>query len=77
MMRFFFLRRRTSLFERSTHEIVTRSRAVDERKHMIVRGALAYHFDFALILQARQLAHHKVLLRDAHVAVIDIECETG
>src|SRR5215216_3192912 len=66
VMSFFLLRRCTRLFERSTNEIITRSRAVDERKHMKIRGALAYHFDFALILQARQLAHHIVLLRDAH-----------
>jgi len=76
-MRFFLLRRCTGLFERSSNQVVTRARTVDERKDMIVRRALAYDFDFSLVFQPSQLAHHEVLLRDAHVAVIDVERETS
>src|SRR6185369_9851065 len=77
VVRLFFLRRRAGFLERSGYQVVTRSRGVDEGKHVIVRGALSYDFDFSLVLQPRELTHHKVLLGYAHVPVVDVECEAG
>ena len=71
----FFLRWRAGLFKRSRYQIITGSRAIEKRKDVVVRGALADDFNAPFILQAGQLAHHKILLCDAHVAVIDVERE--
>lgn len=49
--------------DRSRDQIVTPAAAVDKREHMIIRIALANHFDPAVALDTRQLTHHKRLLR--------------
>src|SRR6266496_6373813 len=55
-------------------QVVTWSSAIDESKHMIVRVALANHFNPSFIFQARQLGHKERLFCGAHVAIVDIEC---
>src|ERR1051326_5993116 len=74
--RLIFLTRRNSFFERCRDQIIAWSYTVNKRKHMIVRVAFAYRFDASLVLQARELGHHKILLRRAHKTIVDIESET-
>src|SRR5688572_31519219 len=71
------LLRTSRLLERSCDQVVTRARTVHERENMIVRISFTNDFDTSRPLQTSELFHHKRLLRGAHVAVIDIESETG
>ena len=57
-------------------QFVTWSSAVDESKHVIVRVPLTDYFNAAFVLQARQLGHYERLFCGAHVAIVDVECQT-
>src|ERR1051326_8978358 len=72
-----FRRGRSAFFQPSRNYIVTWTASIHKDKHVIVRIALAYHFDASFILHSRQVAHEKVLLGNTHVAIVDVERETG
>src|SRR5690242_2946514 len=72
-----FLTRRNGVFERGRDQIVAGPHTVDKREHVIVRVAFAYRFDASLVLQARELSHHKRLLGRAHKTIVDIKRKTG
>lgn len=71
------LLRPASFFKRSGDQIIARARTIHERKYMIVRIPFTNHFDTAASLQTCEFFHYERLFRGAHVAIIDVECETG
>src|ERR1700741_3776683 len=64
------------LFQCRRDKVVAWSRAVNKRKHVVVRVALTDDLDAALILDSCQLIHQEVLFCDAHITIVDVECET-
>ena len=64
-------------FERCRDQIVAWPAAVKKREHVKVGVTLAYNLDASFIFQACEFGHDKVLLGHTHIAIIDIERETG
>src|SRR5438034_11323579 len=71
-----FLFGRTRFVQRCCDQYITWSSAVDESKHVIVGIPLANYFNAPFPLQAREFGHHERLFCGAHIAVVDVECQT-